>query len=385
MMKTAQRLRVLFIARYRSAAMESKLDWMVKEPDIELRLIRPATWEDEYGRFKQAKTSNPFETRSIPMLGSPSDPHRAIYQTGTFGLHRWKPDIIHAEEEPDSLSALQIALVRRLWQPRSRLLFHTWQNVDRPKRWYVHAVLRTVLRESDAVFCANQEAASLLRRYGYLRPTPCTPSIGVDTDLFRPCSDGWEIKSPPSFTIGYIGRLVEEKGIDALIRAVAALRCHTGGDRWRLRIVGSGAKEDTLRALVTSFQMDDAVSFVPPLPGSRMPEAICTLDVLVLPSRTTRVWKEQLGRVLLEAMACGVPVIGSDSGAIPEVIDDAGLIFPEDDVDKLADCLMRLEANPGLRATLALRGRQRVEERYSQRRLAAETEAFYHQILEGTA
>lgn len=380
-MKRAKRLRVLFIARYRSAAMESKLVWMAKEPDIELCLIRPAIWEDEYGRFKQAETINPFKTRSLPMLGNPSDPHRAIYRTVTFGLHKWRPDIIHAEEEPDSLSALQIALVRRLWRPRARLLFHTWQNVDRPKRWYVHAVLRAVLRESDAVFCANREAATLLRRYGYQRPTPCTPSIGVDTDLFRPRSDGGEIESPPSFTIGYIGRLVEEKGIDVLIRAVAALRCHTGGDRWRVRIVGSGAKEDTLRALVTAFQMDDAVSFVPPLPGDRMPEAICALDALVLPSRTTRVWKEQLGRVLLEAMACGVPVIGSDSGAIPEVIDDAGLIFPEDDVDELADRLMRLEANPGLRATLALRGRQRVEEHYSQRRLAEETVTVYRQLL----
>ncbi len=221
----------------------------------------------------------------------------------------------------------------------------------------------------------------LLRRYGYLRPTPCTPSIGVDTDLFRPCSDGGELKSPPSFTIGYIGRLVEEKGIDVLIRAVAALRRHTGGDRWRVRIVGSGVKEDALRALVTAFQMDDAVSFVPPLPGDRMPEAMCALDALVLPSRTTRVWKEQLGRVLLEAMACGVPVIGSDSGAIPEVIGDAGLIFPEDDVDELVDRLMRLEANPDLRATLELRGRQRVEERYAQRRLAAETVAVYRQLI----
>ncbi len=108
-----------------------------------------------------------------------------------------------------------------------------------------------------------------------------------------------------------------------------------------------------------------------------MPEVLAQVDVLVLPSRTTRVWKEQLGRVLLEAMACKVPVVGSDSGAIP-----AGLIFPEGDVAALAGCLQRLRDSPELRRELGERGYARVLAHYSQERVAARTAAFYRQLTE---
>jgi len=101
-----------------------------------------------------------------------------------------------------------------------------------------------------------------------------------------------------------------------------------------------------------------------------------------LPSRTTRVWKEQFGRVLTEAMACRVPVIGSNSGAIPEVIGDAGLIFPEGDARALAGCLRRLIESPDLCRELGERGYVRVMRLYTQERIAEQTAEFYRQIIE---
>jgi glycosyltransferase involved in cell wall biosynthesis len=102
---------------------------------------------------------------------------------------------------------------------------------------------------------------------------------------------------------------------------------------------------------------------------------------LVLPSRTRPNWVEQFGRVLIEAMASGVPVVGSDSGEIPNVIGDAGLVFPEGDIGRLRAHLQSLIDDPGLWAALARRGRERVQARYTQARIAAETVQVYREVL----
>ncbi|MBC7239486.1 MAG: glycosyltransferase, partial [Chloroflexi bacterium] len=92
-------------------------------------------------------------------------------------------------------------------------------------------------------------------------------------------------------------------------------------------------------------------------------------------------WKEQFGRVLIEAMACGVPVVGSDSGEIPHVIGEAGLIFPEGDALLLRRCLERLQQDMAFRQDLARRGRERVLQHYTQAQIAAQTVAFYREVL----
>jgi len=112
-----------------------------------------------------------------------------------------------------------------------------------------------------------------------------------------------------------------------------------------------------------------------------VPAELRRLDALALPSHTTRGWKEQFGRVLIEAMSCGVPVIGSSSGEIPNVIGDAGLIYPEGDVRALAATIGRLAAQPALYADLARRGRARVLERYTQAALARQYYEVYRTML----
>jgi glycosyltransferase involved in cell wall biosynthesis len=113
-----------------------------------------------------------------------------------------------------------------------------------------------------------------------------------------------------------------------------------------------------------------------------MPNLYAQADVLVLPSRGTPVWKEQYGRVLLEAMACKVPVIGSDSGAIPEVIGDAGMIFKEDDANSLAHCFQRIIGNTALQKDLGERGFKRVTSFFSQQEIARKTNEFYRRIMD---
>ena len=128
-------IRVLHIARYRAPSMEHKLEIMAAWPGLALWLVRPAFWKDEYGRKEVRPVVPGCPVFRVPMLGRTNDPHRALYRTLSFGLQAVRPHIIHAEEEPDSLAALQIVLARRLFAPQAKLILHTWQNVNRPKRW----------------------------------------------------------------------------------------------------------------------------------------------------------------------------------------------------------------------------------------------------------
>jgi glycosyltransferase involved in cell wall biosynthesis len=115
-----------------------------------------------------------------------------------------------------------------------------------------------------------------------------------------------------------------------------------------------------------------------------VPAFLRSLDALVLPSRTTPRWKEQFGRALAEAMACGVACLGSDSGAIPEVMGKGGLVFKEGDAKGLARQARRLK-DAGLRQRLGRAGRARAVKEYSSAVLAQRLAGFLRQALSGPA
>ena len=122
-----------------------------------------------------------------------------------------------------------------------------------------------------------------------------------------------------------------------------------------------------------------------PWAGASLPEQIARLDpgldVLVLPSLTRANWKEQFGRVLIEAMACDVIALGARSGAIPEVIGEAGLTFEEGNAEELRAQLQRLLEDVSLRNDLRAKGRQRVTDHYTQAAIARHTVEVYRQLL----
>jgi glycosyltransferase involved in cell wall biosynthesis len=366
-------LHVLYIARYRNASMERKIGLLAAQPDLTISLVRPSEWRDEYGQVIVNTSSQEYRTHAVPLLGQANDPHRALYRTLTFAMSATRPDIVHAEEEPDSLAALQIAFARRLFAPKAKLILHTWQNVNRRKRWYVWWVTQTSLRHADAILCANREAATVLEQMGYTGHTAVIPPQGIDTQVFQPP----EVCAPSdSFTIAYAGRFVPEKGIDLIIEAVRMI-----GPPARLLLIGNGASRSALETQANASGIADRISFVAPVPPEQLGKLLWQVDALVLPSRAKPVWKEQFGRILTEAMACKVPVIGSDSGAIPEVIGDAGLVFPEGDATALAECLRKLIESPALCRDLAERGYARTMQYYTQERAAEQTAIFYRRLM----
>jgi glycosyltransferase involved in cell wall biosynthesis len=242
-----------------------------------------------------------------------------------------------------------------------------------------------VLARTDVLLAGNAEGVDVWRAKGYQGQIEVLPQFGVDPDIFsriqrptRPSKPSVLLRrsarrpSQNEMVIGYIGRLVPEKGIDILLEAVAQLR-----GPWELRILGSGPERDRLEKMTQWLGILPRVSFDLPIPSTQLPYYYSGLDVLVLPSRTRSNWKEQFGRVLVEAMACEVVVVGARCGAIPEVIGDAGLTFTEGDEADLRTQLQKLLGDAQLRLDLAQKGRQRVRDHYTQSRIAARTVEIY--------
>jgi glycosyltransferase involved in cell wall biosynthesis len=365
-------MRVLMISKACVVgAYQSKLEEIAAHPDIALTVAVPPEWRDERGTLKLERVS----TQGYELVVEP------IRFNGSFHLHyyphveklmtRIKPDLVHIDEEPYNLATWHALHAAR--RHHAKALFFSWQNLNRRYPFPFNLLESDVLRHTDYAICGNQASTQVWRAKGFTKSIAIIPQFGIDPNLFSP-----PLPPPPThpFTICYAGRFVPEKGPELLIRACAKLE----GD-YRLILLGAGPQREALIQLATALGVGDRLTVQPWMPSTKFPNFLHTIDTLVLPSISKPNWIEQFGRVLVEAMACGVPVVGSTCGEIPNVIGEAGLIFPERDVAALTQTLCRLQADPQLRIELQTKGRQRVLERFTQKRIAEETVKVYRDML----
>lgn len=367
-------MRVLMVSKPMIAsAYRTKLEAIARHSDIDLTVVVPPYWLDDAGRKAPLEPGHTDGYRLVvaPMAFN-GHFHYHFYPT----LHRVfaeaRPDLLHMDEEPYNLSTLQgYALARR---HGAKALFFTWQNLPRRYPPPISWLERLIYRLSSGAIAGNAEAVGVLRAKGYRARTWVIPQFGVDPDLFRP--DASSPSAPRPFTVGFVGRLRERKGAHLLVEAVASL-----DDDTRLELLAWGEEEPRIRALALRLGLGERLRLSPAVPSEQVPAFLHRLDVAVMPSIEIDSWKEQFGRVLVEAMACGVNVVGSDSGEIAHVIGDAGLVFKMGDAAALAGCLRRLRDEPALRADLRERGLRRAHERYTQRAIADQTVAAYREIM----
>ncbi len=373
--------RITIFSGYNHPSQHRKIELLADMPDFDILHILPAESGKPSGTYPSANGQRHYRTRELPLhsLGLAGDPHRIFHWPPSFQLRQFQPHIIQCEYEQEGILAAEVALARQVLARHSKLILNSAQNLLRPRRLAVRAIGAFTLRAADHVSCWSEEAIQVLRAEGYHRSVNIMPIMGTDTRCFYPkpsVSLRRQMGIQSSFVAGCVGRLVPEKGISALLRAAKYLYPVIS-----VLVIGDGPARDELQMLAAHLGIQDQCRFIGAQPYDRLPDYFNALDVLVLPSLTTRVWKEQFGRVLIEAMACGVPVIGSDSGAIPEVIGEAGLIFPEGDARALADCLRRLIDSPELRMDLTQRGIARVQAYYTQERIAQQTLEVYQRLL----
>jgi glycosyltransferase involved in cell wall biosynthesis len=185
--------------------------------------------------------------------------------------------------------------------------------------------------------------------------------------------------SDGALVAGYAGKLVEEKGIHTLLRAFGQVAPRH--PEAHLVLAGGGPLKEEVGRTAREMGLAGRVHLPGVIHNADLPAYMNALDVFVLPSETRRNWREQFGRVAVEAMSCGVPVIGSDSGEIPAVLGSAGLIFPEGRADELAARLESLLSSPAERERLSRAGRERVLECFTTERVAEQHFAIYRALL----
>ena len=352
---------------------------------LDIRLVVPRRWVENFRELKveeDKKGGSNLKLHPCPILFS-GYTSRFFYTRGLIPLFRdFRPDIVHLEEEPWSMSALQTAMLRRLYRPESKFIFRTslsiW--VERHFSKLPYAIEKLVFREADAAFALSEGAVRILRRKGYAGPTFIFPN-GVDTGIFRPMEVSDLKRSlglSSDFVIGYVGRLLWMKGVHVLIEAASKLDFN-----FQMMILGRGKYKGELISLAERLGISDKILWLDAVPPEEVPRYMNCLDVLVLPSLTTPDWVEFFGRVLAEAMACGVAVVGSNSGDIPNVVGEAGLIFEEGEADDLAQKLKELHDSPSLVQKLRRKGLSKALNLYSWDKIAEKTYKTYRLISTG--
>lgn len=361
--------------------------------DIEVKIVVPQRWRPGGVQNKIIESLPLHEDNfsRIPIANfSENNQGLLTFKTEIINLlKKFKPDIIQVEQGAKSLLYAQLITLNKLLKLQAKNVFFTWWNLPYTNKFPISALETYNLNNTHGLIAGNQDGADILREHGYKNHTIVMPQLGVDEKLFSPQPQP-ELAAkcnlqPDDFVIGFVGRFVPEKGILTLIKALTQLKDLS----WKLLLLGRGELKATIEQTATAAGINDRLIMVESVPHDAVPRYINLMNVLLLPSETTYQfktltaagWKEQFGHVLIEAMACGVAVIGSDSGEIPHVIEDAGLIFPEGNRKALKNCLEKLIKNPELTNKLAQKGRDRTMELYTNKALATRQLAFYEQLL----
>lgn len=366
-MKVLMVSKALVVAAYRKKLTE------LGRLGVEVTAVVPPEWREGGGSIQL----EPDYSEGYRLTVAP------IHWNGHFHLHYYpklseligtsRPDIVHIDEEPYNLATyLGVSAARRAGAPT---LFFSWQNIVRRYPPPFAQMERSVYRSAAHALAGSDEVASVLRKKGYAKPISVVPQFGVDPEIYRP----GEGRDGP-FTIGFLNRLIPAKAPILTLDAFEMLPRDS-----KLVVVGDGPLRASFEEEIYLRGLAERVDLQNRLASARVPELLRTLDVVVLPSLTTSRWKEQFGRILIEAMASGVPVVGSASGEIPVVVGDAGLIVPEGDAAALAAALKRLYDDPQLRAQLGQRGRQRALQYFTHERIARLTYEAYAQVLQGAS
>ncbi len=371
-------MRVLMLSKALvSGPSQRKLEELAKCPGVELTLVTPPYWRHDNGT---TLTLERLYTSGYRIIVTP------MILNGNYHLHSYpklgsimrevRPEIVHIDEEPYNFATFQA--MRLASHYKARALFFTWQNLARDYPPPFRQMERYNYKHAAVALAGNREAIDVLRHKGYTKAVRVIPQFGFDTEIYKRSAPRPPREPDAPFTLGFAGRLVENKGLTTIIETLTHLPTYC-----QAVFIGHGPMSSVLEAEAARLGVSERVHIKPSVRTYEVPAVLSAFDVHVLPSRTYPNWKEQFGRSLAEAMACETPVIGSDSGEIPHVLGDAGLIFPEGDAQALAARVRQLLNDPQLYATLAARGRQRVLENYTQEQIAQQTFEVYQEMLAG--
>ena len=349
-------------------------------PDIDLRVITPDRWY-EYGKWRHVQPpvapTYTLQTEKVrfPWSG-PAQWYFHYYPKLGETLRGFRPDVIDLWEEAWGLVSVHACWLRNRLLPSAKIVSETEANIPRTHPFPFKQFRAYTLRNTDYAVARQTEGVGVLRAKGYTGPVEVIGNA-VDADLFRPldraaCRRALGVEG---FVIGYVGRLIEAKGLMDIVDALPDMPAKV-----TLVFVGSGEFQADLERRVAALGLTRQVHFLPPRQMNQLPEVMNAFDALLLVSRTTATWKEQFGRVIIEAHACETPVIGSDSGAIPEVVGRGGLTVREGNPGDIAAAVRRLHDDPALAREMGCLGRAQVEQLYTWKRVSEAMRDVYLKV-----
>lgn len=362
---SVETLRVLCISHSAISRIHGRLRYgsLLNRPDLRLDLVMPNRWS-ERGRWLTPDPPHADEdwVHALPIRWARAG-------SATWHLHHYvglgrlmrrvQPQVIHLWQEPWSLVALQALCLRNRLCPHATLVLEVDQNLHKRLPAPFEQIRRTVLRQTGHILARSDEAIQVVRACGYHGPAGRI-GYGVDSSVFRPLDRAAGDGTPAGLTVGYVGRLIEEKGVGDLIEAISR-----AAEPVNLAIMGEGPFQASLVAQAAASGVSDRLHILPWGSPEDVAAFMNRIDILALLTRTTDTVREQFGRVIIEAQACGTPVIGSGSGAIADVVGEGGWIVPERSPATVAALLDRLARKPIELEAVRAQAMRQVGERFS--------------------
>jgi glycosyltransferase involved in cell wall biosynthesis len=368
-----EKIRVLFTENLAVESAHREIYRVLAERNnLEVHLLVPRSWKEAHGLVMCEPEASPslHVHQSHILFGYRQ--HRVMYRELGRIMRTVRPHMVVLDQEPENYAAIQGVIARNKSSPDAKLALTSSRNIDHvgigfpyrfelTHRWCDRYVRRHPV---DACFVRTKAAIPFMQRYA--RDIVHIPfSVDANGLMKRPSTKQSNGKSG-LITIGYLGRLIEPKGVRLLLNAFPYLPANT-----RLMFVGRGELGDTLKAEAIRMGVGERVIILPPVPHDEVPGVLAQMDLIVVPSLETKYWKEQCPRVPMEAMACGVPVIGSQSGGILEVLGETGRFFRTGDLEDLVEKLLQVIGDPSARKSMAALGRARVLGEYDVPLIAA--------------
>ncbi|MED4300183.1 glycosyltransferase family 4 protein [Geobacillus stearothermophilus] len=306
----------------------------------------------------------------------------AVFPPEVKELFKKRPDIIHIIGEAGYISTFQAIRYKKKYCPDAKITIRAAQNVYHKYIFPFSLIEKISYKNVDYICAVSSQAVDVLRRKGYTGETKIIPN-GFDSELFYRQFD-IEFKRRlglNQIVIGYVGNFTIQKGVYDLVEAFSRVQ----EPDVSLLMIGKGEEKEGVIRKIRELGLENRVLILDYVEQVKLPQYISCMDILVLPSIKRKYaasklakilpflqipWAEQFGRVLVEAMACKVAVIGSSSGSIPDVVEDVGLIFKENDSADLADKLNYMIKNKDFRQKCIELGYKKAHEKYTWKKVA---------------
>ena len=298
----------------------------------------------------------------VSALGAPSGLRPGLIVKLARLFRRWRPDLVHTHDQRALCYAAPGA-----WLARVPRIVHTRHGRDVHATHRQTAIFRQLAKLVDRFVCVSEEVAELSRAQGIAGLRLRTIVNGIDISRFA--FNG----ADPAGPVVTVARLSPEKDVANLVRATAMAAKRA--PELRVEVAGSGPCLEDLKQLAASLDVGDRITFLGEVGDVRA--LLTRARMFVLPSRS-----EGTPLTVLEAMACGLPVVATRVGGLPEVVVEGktGHLVPPEDPAALAEAILTVWRDPGVGQAMGRTGRQRAEDRFNVRRMVADYETLY---LEG--